>query len=206
MIRPAPRPEERERDDSGVRFISELDAEGAAKAKTLADATSPDLVAFLLECTSGAVFILDVEKQVIAMSRVAAALVRRAGPDLIDAVVGCDRPVVDTSVGPLRVSRRQIAKTERTQHVVLHAEPFADDTDTILRIAIERWGPTVRQTEVLRHVLEGVSNKEVALRMGVSPRTVEVHVTALLDKANVDSRARLIARARELRAVIARPR
>lgn len=200
-IEPRSRPEDRARDDSGVRFIAELEAEDTSQARALAGATSPDLVAFLLECASGAVFVLDASSQVVAMSRVAAALVRRAGPEVIDAVAGSHHTVVDTRVGPLRVSRRQIATSERTHHLVLHAEPFAVDADTMLQAAVTRWGPTVRQTEALRHVLDGVSNKEIARRMGVSPRTVEVHVTALLDKAGVDSRARLIARARELAGV-----
>ena len=56
------------------------------------------------------------------------------------------------------------------------------------------WGLTPRQREVLERVAEGNANRTVAAILGISERTVEVHVTALLDKAQVECRAELIAR------------
>ena len=41
-------------------------------------------------------------------------------------------------------------------------------------------GLTGRQTEVLRHLGEGLSNKAIAARMGVSEKTVKAHVTGVL--------------------------
>ena len=58
----------------------------------------------------------------------------------------------------------------------------------------QAWGATQRQSDVLRLVLDGLANKEIAGRLKVSPRTVEVHVTALLEKASVDSRTGLVAK------------
>jgi DNA-binding CsgD family transcriptional regulator len=58
----------------------------------------------------------------------------------------------------------------------------------------ERWKLTPKQAEVLRHVVEGRSNTAIAGLLGCVERTVELHVTALLDKAGVDSRAALVAR------------
>ncbi len=34
---------------------------------------------------------------------------------------------------------------------------------------------TPRETEVLRHLASGFSNKETARRLGIAPRTVETH-------------------------------
>jgi DNA-binding CsgD family transcriptional regulator len=58
--------------------------------------------------------------------------------------------------------------------------------------AATRWGLTGRQREILAEVAEGQPNRTIAAVLGISERTVEVHVTALLDKAQVESRAELI--------------
>jgi DNA-binding CsgD family transcriptional regulator len=57
-----------------------------------------------------------------------------------------------------------------------------------------RWSLTPKQAEVLRHIVEGRSNTAIAALLGCVERTVELHVTALFDKAGVDSRAALVAR------------
>ena len=62
-----------------------------------------------------------------------------------------------------------------------------------LACATERWGLTTREAEVLELLAEGEGNKCIARRLGVAPRTVEVHVGAILRKAKADSRARLVA-------------
>jgi DNA-binding NarL/FixJ family response regulator len=48
---------------------------------------------------------------------------------------------------------------------------------------------TPRETEVLRHVALGRSNKEIATALGVSEETIKTHVTHLLVKLEVDNRA-----------------
>lgn len=55
------------------------------------------------------------------------------------------------------------------------------------------WSLTPRQAEVLGCVVAGRANKEIADELGCALRTVEVHVTQILRKAGVDSRASLIA-------------
>lgn len=65
--------------------------------------------------------------------------------------------------------------------------------DLRMRAAQAMWRLTARQVEVLRHVAEGASNKEIAERLGCAENTVELHVTKLLQKAQLPSRARLIA-------------
>jgi DNA-binding NarL/FixJ family response regulator len=41
---------------------------------------------------------------------------------------------------------------------------------------------TPRETEVAQLVAEGLSYKKIAVRLGISPRTVEVHVDAAANK------------------------
>jgi non-specific serine/threonine protein kinase len=55
--------------------------------------------------------------------------------------------------------------------------------------ANERLGLTQREHEVARLIVEGCSNREIAERLVISERTAEAHVSNLLGKANVRSRA-----------------
>lgn len=56
-------------------------------------------------------------------------------------------------------------------------------------------GLTPREAQVLAAVVEGLPNAEIAARHGVSPRTVEHQVSAVLAKLGVESRAAAIAEA-----------
>jgi DNA-binding CsgD family transcriptional regulator/tetratricopeptide (TPR) repeat protein len=55
-----------------------------------------------------------------------------------------------------------------------------------------RAGLTSRQQEVLRLMAEGCSNAEIASRLFTSPRTIDHHVSAILTKLGVHSRAQAI--------------
>ncbi|RWB01481.1 MAG: response regulator transcription factor [Mesorhizobium sp.] len=58
---------------------------------------------------------------------------------------------------------------------------------------------TDRQTEILRLVAEGLSNKEVALRLELQEKTVKHHMTGVLSKLNVRNRTEAALMMRELR-------
>jgi len=51
---------------------------------------------------------------------------------------------------------------------------------------------TSRETEVLRGLAEGKSNKEVAARLGISPRTIDAHRAHIMDKLHVRSLSELV--------------
>lgn len=70
--------------------------------------------------------------------------------------------------------------------------------DDAVREATRRWNLTARQRQVLELVAQGHTNALVAQTLEVRDRTVEFHVTAILDKAGVDNRASLIAKLLEL--------
>mgnify|MGYP000947724282 FL=1 len=54
---------------------------------------------------------------------------------------------------------------------------------------------TDREEEVLRAVAQGERSKEVALKLGITERTVKAHLASIYNKLGVDSRAAAIAMA-----------
>ena len=57
---------------------------------------------------------------------------------------------------------------------------------------------TEREVEVLNHVLEGKSSKEVARLLFVSKRTVDFHLTNIYHKLHVTNRVQAVLRAAQL--------
>jgi FixJ family two-component response regulator len=56
---------------------------------------------------------------------------------------------------------------------------------------------TRRELEVLREVVKGLMNKQIAAVLGVSERTIKMHRTAITQKVGVHSVAQLVTLARE---------
>ena len=52
----------------------------------------------------------------------------------------------------------------------------------------------LQTAEVMALLVEGLSNAEIARRLFLTPKTVEHHVTAILRKLNVNSRAEAVAK------------
>ncbi len=50
---------------------------------------------------------------------------------------------------------------------------------------------TAREREVLQHIARGYMYKEIALRLDISPKTVEAHVSSVLRKLQLSSRHEL---------------
>jgi two-component system response regulator DevR len=61
-------------------------------------------------------------------------------------------------------------------------------------------GLSGREEQVLQHLAEGLTDRDIAARLGISPRTVETHVGSILHKLGVRNRAQAAARYREERA------
>ncbi len=63
------------------------------------------------------------------------------------------------------------------------APPAADDAE------LDQLTP--REREVLQHIARGYMYKEIALRLEISPKTVEAHVSSVLRKLQLSSRHEL---------------
>jgi DNA-binding NarL/FixJ family response regulator len=61
-------------------------------------------------------------------------------------------------------------------------------------LARRRWNLTQREAELLVHLASGASNKTLAASLDRAVRTIEQHVTTLLEKMRAENRATAIAR------------
>jgi two-component system nitrate/nitrite response regulator NarL len=56
---------------------------------------------------------------------------------------------------------------------------------------------TAREREIVRCLARGLSNKEVAMQVGISESTVKHHLTSVYEKLGITSRLELVVRARD---------
>jgi DNA-binding CsgD family transcriptional regulator len=100
-----------------------------------------------------------------------------------------------------RDDRQPAARFELTPIAAGEASPFslaverprAPVMDGQVASAARRFSLTPRQGEVLALLVEGLTNRQIASELRCAERTVEVHVGAILERAQVDNRATLIA-------------
>ena len=85
-----------------------------------------------------------------------------------------------------------LAKGRAKIHLLIATK--REDSNSGVAELVRKLELTPRQAEVLQLLVTGEANKGIAAKLQCATRTVEMHVTALLDKAGVTSRAELIAR------------
>jgi len=114
-------------------------------------------------------------------------LTKDLGPDALQ------RAIRGTRSGDLAMSRAMAAIVVRElavggrREVTGAAGPAADSLGVL----------SSRELEVLRYLATGLTDREIAERLGISPRTVETHVGSVLHKLAVKNRAEAAARFRE---------
>jgi ATP/maltotriose-dependent transcriptional regulator MalT len=87
---------------------------------------------------------------------------------------------------PLLDEARTLARRARLQLVDL--EPAEPTDERSAQPAIESFGLTDRELEVLRLVAAGRSNPQIANELFISPKTASVHVSNIISKLGVSSR------------------
>lgn len=59
-------------------------------------------------------------------------------------------------------------------------------------------GLTARELEILKHIQDGLQNKEIAAKLFLSAKTIDNHITSILFKLDVNSRVKAVQRAKAL--------
>ena len=84
---------------------------------------------------------------------------------------------------------QMVDAVQKALHIDRKRREDGDDHDELLRRFASL---TPRESEVMEHVVQGAANKEVAARLGLSPKTIEVHRANVMRKTRVRSLAELV--------------
>jgi len=97
----------------------------------------------------------------------------------------------------LTITGREIeVRTVHTVREVPGAGPFAPDP-----VRIAELGITPRELEVLTLIAEGLSNKEMAVRLFVSENTIKTHTSRVFDKLGASRRTQAVQIAKSQRLI-----
>jgi DNA-binding NarL/FixJ family response regulator len=80
------------------------------------------------------------------------------------------------------------------EYLVIAKRPSRVRAEPRAAVAAARWSLTIRQSQVLALVAQGLQNRTIAAKLGIAEGTVEVHLTAIFDKVGVKNRSALVAR------------
>jgi DNA-binding NarL/FixJ family response regulator len=104
-------------------------------------------------------------------------LTKDLGPEALQ------RAVRGIRAGDLPMSRAMAAEVVRSlAGERRHSGPGKTAADPLAELSD-------REQQVLHHLVEGLTDREIANRLGISPRTVETHVGSILHKLGVRNRA-----------------
>jgi DNA-binding NarL/FixJ family response regulator len=168
---------------SDVELVGE--AEDSVEALALVESSQPDVV------------VLDCELPGIGGIEVAQEIERRSLPSRVVALSAYDS---DRYVrGMLEAGAKgYLLKEEAPETVVTAVRAVARGEEWYSQQVMSKvmtWargerpgGLTEREVEVLRLVAEGLSNKEIARKLQVAERTVQFHVSNILQKLDAASR------------------
>jgi DNA-binding CsgD family transcriptional regulator len=131
--------------------------------------------------------------------RQAAALLAAKAPKAPKAAAGVLRQAHDASMHlgaqPLRQEIERLAQRARIDLT----PPTATVNNAAPPIAATRHGLTRREQEVLRHLVEGRTNRQIARALFISEKTASVHVSNIMSKLGASNRSEAAAITHRLR-------
>jgi DNA-binding NarL/FixJ family response regulator len=180
------------------------DAGSVAEAVAMIGACKPDVVLLDVHMPDGGgVEVIERVGEECPAVRFLALSVSDAAEDVIAVIRAGARGYVTKTISALeladavrRVAGGDAVFSPRLAGFVLDAfarEGAVSETDTAAQAVDERELDqlTPREREVLRHIARGYMYKEVAQSLGISVKTVEAHVSAVLRKLQLSSRHEL---------------
>jgi DNA-binding NarL/FixJ family response regulator len=90
-----------------------------------------------------------------------------------------------------------VGKVDFSQGVNNGGQPWMLDAPH-QQIQRPKGSPTPRETEVLQLVAKGLTNRQIASKLAISPATVKAHLAHLYSKLEVHSRVQALRKAMEL--------
>lgn len=162
-----------------------------AERALLEDNLTRNALDAMLDRVGAAAFLVDAQGS-IRHANAAGRTLRDESPDVMtalgDAIARRDSP------GPLQFELVEIRTAGLPDHwiAVLRTDPVEQRIVACVAACARRWQLTPRQRSVLDLVARGLPNATIASMLGCVERTVELHVTAIFDRAGVDSRAALV--------------
>ncbi|MBI2762581.1 MAG: response regulator transcription factor [Chloroflexi bacterium] len=186
---------------SGVRSELQADLEIVGDAGTVAEAIAgiresrPDVVLLDVHMPSGGgLAVIEAIRAELPDVRFLALSVSDAADDVIGVIRAGARGYVTKSISPeeLQAAVRRIHDGDavfspRLAGFVLDA--FATEPAQPIDPELDQLSP--REREVLRYIARGYTYKEVGGELGISVKTVETHVSAVLRKLQLSSRYEL---------------
>jgi DNA-binding NarL/FixJ family response regulator len=186
---------------SGVRSELHDDLEIVGDAGTVAaaiagiKAAKPDVVLLDVHMPAGGgVAVIDAIRAELPDVRFLALSVSDAAEDVIGVIRAGARGYVTKSISPeelqaavMRIHDGDAVFSPRLAGFVLDA--FATEPAQPIDPELDQLSP--REREVLRYIARGYTYKEVGGELGISVKTVETHVSAVLRKLQLSSRYEL---------------
>jgi len=88
----------------------------------------------------------------------------------------------------------KITKTDHAAHVMITVEKFSTRLTVDIKKVGAKFGLTKRETEVLKGVARGMTNRDLSKLLFISEYIVKDHVLSIMQKIDVNSRSLLICR------------
>ncbi len=140
----------------------------------------------LLDLVPREVFLCDGDGHIHDANAAAAARLATDGPSLREIIASCVLLERNTAEWEVRTRRG----TPRGFSVVC-ARTIGPRRDA-LGAFVDLWDLSDRQRDVLALALDGCTNRVIASSLGISERTVEVHLSSIYERTGVKSRSELV--------------
>jgi DNA-binding CsgD family transcriptional regulator len=135
--------------------------------------------------------LVDARGRVHEMNRAGRELLATRREELLSSISA----VLSKQIPALPVTLTPVSATGFPEQYLAVVRPRTAEARMSLcvTLAANRWKLTPRQVDVLRLLVRGESNAQISKELGTSPRAIELHITAIFERANVVNRSQLVA-------------